>query len=122
MKTEESGISRRSFLAAAGGVALGVGITHVPGTALAADALPAVPWPYPLEGLDVDAVRKAAYCLYYKEGGCGHGSAQAIIDALADASSHESLGQCCRASSTATARAGSWGGEPFAAHSMELSR
>ena len=86
MKTEESGISRRSFLAAAGGVALGVGIIHVPGTALAADALPAVPWPYPLEGLDADAVRKAAYCLYYKEGGCGHGSAQAIIDALADAS------------------------------------
>lgn len=86
VKTEEHGISRRVFLATAGGAALGVGITSVPGTVLAADApLPVVPWPYPPGGLDADAVRKAAYCLYYKEGGCGHGSAQSIIDALAEA-------------------------------------
>ena len=86
MKTEERGITRRSFLATAGSVALGVGVTHVPGTALAADALPPVPWLYPPGGLDADTVRKAAYCLYYsKDGGCGHGSAQSIIDALAEA-------------------------------------
>lgn len=121
MKTEERGITRRSFLATAGSVALGVGVTHVPGTALAADALPPVPWLYPPGGLDADAVRKAAYCLYYsKDGGCGHGSAQSIIDALAEAMPN--LGDNCHPDSTGTARVASWGGGPFAAHSMEPSR
>jgi hypothetical protein len=85
VKSESHAVSRRSFLAAAGGIALGTGITQISGVALAAEAPPPLPWPYPTEGLDPDEVRKAAYCLYYLEGGCGHGSAQAIIDALADA-------------------------------------
>jgi hypothetical protein len=88
MKAEQNGISRRSFLTTASGLALGVGVAHLPGTARAADPLPALPWGptyYPKAGLDPDAVAEAAYGLYYKEGGCGHGSAQALIDALAAA-------------------------------------
>lgn len=87
MNAEEGRVSRRSFLTTAGGVAVGLGIARFPGTAHAAEALPPLPWAayYPANGLDPEAVREAAYCLYYKEGGCGHGSAQAIIDALGDA-------------------------------------
>jgi hypothetical protein len=87
MNAEEGRVSRRSFLTTAGGVAVGVGIARFPGTAHAAEALPPLPWAayYPKNGLDQEAVREAAYCLYYKEGGCGHGSAQAIIDTLGDA-------------------------------------
>lgn len=88
MTTEDSRVSRRSFLATAGGVAVSLGIAGLPGTARAADALPALPWGpayYPKAGLDPELVREAAYCLYYKEGGCGHGSAQALIDALGNA-------------------------------------
>jgi|MudIll2142460700_1097286.scaffolds.fasta_scaffold138439_2 hypothetical protein len=33
MKPEESGMSRRSFLTTTGGLVLGVGIAHLPGTA-----------------------------------------------------------------------------------------
>jgi len=85
MTTEQNGISRRSFLTTASGLAMGVGLAQLPGTVHAADALPALPWGpkyYPAYGLDPDAVAEAAYCLYYTEGGCGHGSAQALIDAL----------------------------------------
>ena len=93
MNAEESRLSRRSFLTTAGGVAVGLGIAPLPGTTYAAEVLPLppVPWSiyYPTNALDPDAVRKAGYWLYYKEGGCGHGSAQAIIDALADALTRE---------------------------------
>ena len=84
MNAEESRLSRRSFLTTAGGMALGVGIAGLPGTADAVNAdVPALPWPYPPEGLDAEAVSQNAYNLYYAGGGCGHGSAQSIIDALA---------------------------------------
>jgi hypothetical protein len=92
MNKEESRLSRRSFLTTAGGVAVGLGIAQLPGTAHAAEALPTLPWGpkfYPQGGLDPAVVGKAAYCLYYKEGGCGHGSAQALIDALGDALAYE---------------------------------
>lgn len=101
MNPEESRVSRRSFLTTAGGVAVGLGIARLPGTAYADETLPLplppLPWwapdkgreYYPKDGLNADIVRKAAYCLYYKEGGCGHGSAQALIDALRDALEEE---------------------------------
>jgi Putative redox-active protein (C_GCAxxG_C_C) len=83
MNAEESKVSRRSFLTTAGGVAVGLGIAQLPGTANAAEVT-ALPWPYPPAGLDADAVSEAAYSLY-KSGGCGYGSAQSIINALAQA-------------------------------------
>jgi hypothetical protein len=82
----ESKVSRRTFLTMAGAATVGIGIARTPLTALAADPLPALPWGpqyYPAGGLNADEVRKAAYSLYYLQGGCGHGSAQSIIDALA---------------------------------------
>lgn len=87
MNTILNGVSRRSFVTAAGGLAAGLGIARWSGTAYAAEALPALPWKkyYPGQGLNPQAVREAAYGLYFTEGGCGHGSAQAIIDALAAA-------------------------------------
>ncbi len=92
MNTQQIGVSRRAFLTTAGGVAVGLGLGRLPGTAYAADILPPLPWwappdrlYYPQYGLDPDVVREMAYCLYYKEGGCGHGSAQALIDAIGDA-------------------------------------
>lgn len=87
MNTEERGISRRAFLTTAGGVALGMGIVRLPGTAHAADALPSLPWTnyYPSAGLDIDAVRKLAYCLnYLPPRGCGYAASQALINALGD--------------------------------------
>jgi Putative redox-active protein (C_GCAxxG_C_C) len=84
MTTEQNGISRRSFLTTAGGLALGVGIARLPGTAQAAALLPALPWKDYYTELDPLAVAKKAYSLYYTQGGCGHGSAQSIIDSLAE--------------------------------------
>ncbi len=84
MNTQSSGLSRRSFLTAAGGVTLGLGIARVPpAAAAAADPLPPLPWKAYYARLDPVTVRQAGYWLYYKEGGCGHGAAQSIIDALA---------------------------------------
>lgn len=91
MTTEQNGISRRSFLTTASGLALGVGVAQLPRVAQAADALPPLPWPYPKEPLDPAAVAKAAYALYYSEGGCGQGSAQALIDAIGDALADEGV-------------------------------
>ena len=59
-------------------------MARAPVTAFASQALPPLPWPYPEEALDPERVRKSAYCLYYLEGGCGHGGGQAIIDAIAE--------------------------------------
>ena len=88
MNALENRISRRSLFTTAGGVAVGLGISRLSGTAQAAETLPALPWGpsyFPVSGLDPDAVRKSAYCIYYKDGGCGHAAAQSIIDALGDA-------------------------------------
>jgi hypothetical protein len=84
VNTQEAGFSRRSFLTAAGGVTLGLGIARVPPAAVAAaEPLPALPWTSYYAELDPLEVGKAAYVLYCTQGGCGHGSAQSIIDALA---------------------------------------
>ena len=73
MNTQSSGLSRRSFLTAAGGVTLGLGIARVPpAAAAAADPLPPLPWKAYYARLDPVTVRQAGYWLYYKEGGCGH--------------------------------------------------
>jgi hypothetical protein len=86
MSSEDCKFSRRSFLTTTGGVAVGLGIGRLPGTAYAADALPPLPWTmyYPSQGLDPAAVRERGYCLYFREGGCGHASAQALIDTLGE--------------------------------------
>lgn len=78
-------LSRRTFLSTGGGLAVGFGLSRLPGSAFAAEGLPPLPWGpayYPAAGLDAAAVRETGYCLYYKEGGCGHASAQALIDTL----------------------------------------
>lgn len=85
MNAIEKGISRRRFLVGAGAVGLGVGVAREPITAFASDPLPPLPWPYPPDGLNPEDIRQEGYCLYYLEGGCGHGAAQAILDALAEA-------------------------------------
>jgi hypothetical protein len=90
MNATENMISRRSLFTTAGGVAVGLGISRLSGTAQAAEFLPLPPLPwgptyFPVSGLDPDAVRKSAYCIYYKDGGCGHAAAQSIIDALGNA-------------------------------------
>lgn len=88
MTTEQNGISRRSFLTTASALAVGAGIARLPGTAEAADALPTLPWTqyYPTAGLDVEAVREAAYCLNFgTPGGCGYAASQVLINALGDA-------------------------------------
>jgi hypothetical protein len=85
MTTEQNGISRRSFLTTASALAVGAGIARLPGTAEAADALPTLPWTqyYPTAGLDVEAVREAAYCLNFgTPGGCGYAASQVLINAL----------------------------------------
>ena len=87
MNTELKAVSRRSFLATAGGMAVGLEIARLPGNvAQAAEALPPLPWPYPASGLDVDAVRKAAYTNHKtRYSGCGHCTSQTLIDAIGDA-------------------------------------
>lgn len=82
---DRSRFSRRLFLMTSGGVALGLGLGQVPGPAYAADALPPLPWTayYPKNPLNVKAIRELGYCLYFKEGGCGHASFQAVVDSLA---------------------------------------
>lgn len=85
MSAENDSFSRRNFFATTGAAALGLAVGRLPGTAYAAEALPPLPWGptyYPAAGLNAAAVREAGYCLYYREGGCGHASAQALIDAL----------------------------------------
>jgi len=84
MKSKELTISRRSFLTGAGAVAAGIGIARTPMTAFAdgSTPLPDLPWSGFYQELDSNEVRKLAYCLN-KEGGCGHGGGQAIIQSLA---------------------------------------
>jgi hypothetical protein len=77
-------MSRREFLAGAGGFAagaavgslLGGGLSLVP-SALAAPAS----WPYPYAKLDPAVVSKKGY-QYYWEGGCMYGAARAMVEAL----------------------------------------
>jgi hypothetical protein len=83
MRTDPSSVSRRTFLAAAGGAAAGLQMASLAPPVQAATALPALPWSYPSGGLNVDEVRKAAYVIFYKEGGCCHAASQSIIDAIA---------------------------------------
>lgn len=83
MNATVSPLSRRSFLAASGLVAAGTTLPLEQARGDTLPALPPLPWPYPASGLPVDDVRKLGYCLYFLEGGCGHGSAQALIDPLA---------------------------------------
>lgn len=87
MKPKKPQISRRSFLTGAGAAALGVSIARAPIPAIADEPspLPVLPWGtyYPTSGLDAEAIREQAFCRN-KEGGCGYGGAQAILDALAD--------------------------------------
>lgn len=88
METHHDLLSRRTFLSAGGSLAVGFGLGQLPRSAFAAGSLPPLPWGpahYPSAGLDAAAVREAGYCIYYKEGGCGHASAQALIDTVAGA-------------------------------------
>ena len=81
-------LTRRLFLTTTGGLAVGLGVGQLTSVqpAYAAEALPPLPWGphyYPKSGLSPTTVAELAYCLYYKEGGCGQGSGQALIDTLA---------------------------------------
>ena len=91
MNTELTRVSRRSFVTAAGGAAVGLGLGRVAGPAQAAEALPPLPWTTYYRELDPDDVRRRAYCLYYQGGGCGHGAGQALIGALGDALADEGI-------------------------------
>lgn len=86
MDATEKKVSRREFLAGAGGFAAGAAV----GAMLGGGALNLVPsvlaaegakWPYPYKKLDPDTVRKAGYQAYY-DGGCMYGAAVAIIGTL----------------------------------------
>lgn len=79
-------VSRREFLAGAGGFAAGAAV----GAVLGGGALNLVPalaaestavWPMPYKKLDPEAVRKAGY-LAYGEGGCCYGAFKAIVGEL----------------------------------------
>jgi hypothetical protein len=87
MRAEERGVSRRAFLATAGVAVAGLEIARLPGNvAQAADALPALPWPYPAGGLDVDKLRMAAYTNHKTiYPGCGFCTSQTLIQAIGDA-------------------------------------
>ncbi len=87
MNTEARIVSRRSFITTAAGVAAGIELAQLPGTtAYAAEALPALPWPYPMGGLDVEALRKAAYTNHKtKYPGCGYCTSQTLIEAIGNA-------------------------------------
>lgn len=82
--TKETGkLTRREFLAGAGGFAAGVAVASVFGGAVpqaeAAGAVPPAPWPY--VKLDLADVAKKGY-QYYWDGGCMYGAGRAIIEAL----------------------------------------
>jgi len=88
MSMELRGVSRRSFLATAGGVAVGFELARLPHqVAQAAEPqLPALPWPYPGRGLDIDLLRKAAYTNHKSVyPGCGYCTSQTLIKAIGDA-------------------------------------
>ncbi len=80
-------VTRREFLAGAGGFAAGAAVgAMLGGSALslvpavrAAEAVPNGPWPY--VKLDPEVVRKKGYDLYW-QGGCMYGAGAAIIEAL----------------------------------------
>ncbi|MDI6871782.1 MAG: C-GCAxxG-C-C family protein [Bacillota bacterium] len=80
-------MTRREFLAGAGGFAAGAAVGAVLGggalslvsPAQAAEAVPNGPWPY--VKLDPEVVRKKGYESYW-QGGCMYGAGKAIIEAL----------------------------------------
>lgn len=80
-------VTRREFLAGAGGFAAGAAVGAVLGGGVfnlvpavqAAEAVPGGPWPY--VKLDPEVVRRKGYD-YYWQGGCMYGAGRAIIEAL----------------------------------------
>lgn len=87
MYAEHTNVSRRTFLATAGGAAVGLEIARLPGNvAQAAEPLKSLPWPYPANGLDVEALRRTAYRNHYTTmPGCGYCTSQTLIRAIGDA-------------------------------------
>jgi hypothetical protein len=87
MYAEHTNLSRRTFLATAGGAAVGLEIAGLRGNvAQAAEALPPLPWPYPGSGLNVVELRKVAYQNHYSTmPGCGFCTSQTLIKAIGDA-------------------------------------
>jgi hypothetical protein len=86
MSKEMLGVSRRTFLATAGGAVAGFEIARLPGNvAQAAEALPPLPWPYPASGLNVDQLRRTAYTNHKTTyPGCGYCTSQTLIQAIGD--------------------------------------
>lgn len=87
LETLSHKLTRREFLAGAGGFAAGAAVGAVLGggalsvatPALAAEPAPA--WPFPYQKLDPEAVRKIGYQAYY-EGGCCYAAFKAIVGEL----------------------------------------
>lgn len=93
MYAEHTSVSRRAFLATAGGAAVGLEIARLPGNvAQAAEALPPLPWPYPKSGLNVEELRQTAY-RNYKTGmsGCAFCTTQTLIKAIGDGLAKEGV-------------------------------
>jgi hypothetical protein len=86
MYAEHTNVSRRTFLATAGGAAVGLEVALLPGNvAQAAEALPPLPWPYPKSGLNVLELRRTAYKNYYTTlPGCAFCTSQTLIKAIGD--------------------------------------
>jgi hypothetical protein len=82
-------LSRREFLVGAGGFAAGLAVAGAgnlltPAT-LAAEAVPAWPWPY--AKLDPEAARKAGYYGYY-DANCSYGAAKSLLGELSKVVGH----------------------------------
>jgi hypothetical protein len=89
MYAEHTNVSRRAFLATAGGAAVGFEIARLPNNvAQAADVLPTLPplpWPYPAGGLNVEDLRRTAYKNYKTTTpGCAFCTTQTLIKAIGD--------------------------------------
>ena len=94
MEETKNGLTRRSFLikgsTAVGALSLAAGFSAgslmSPREANAANLTPGtVDFPFPAAGLDVEKIRQYGFYFYQKAGGCGLGSARALIQGFLDA-------------------------------------